>query len=93
MENDYHDDILYRNFIIYLKTPKTKKIETPSVSDKYYLSRPENQSLSLDEIVRKDPRTIEYKIMDIVAKMIGCFKPHICFCQPFHRCHNPVLPR
>ena len=68
VEKDYHDNPLFRNFIICLKTPKTKKLYSHFL-DKYYLSRPENQSLSLDEIVRKDPRTIGYKIMDIVGEM------------------------
>lgn len=37
--------------------------------DIYYLSRPVNHSLSLDEIIKKNPRTIEYEIVGIVDKM------------------------
>ena len=76
MEKDYHDNPLYRNFIICLKTPKTKKLYSHFL-DKYYLSRPENQSLSLDEIVKKDPRTIEYKIMGIVGEMRSVLNLHM----------------
>lgn len=65
---DYHDNPLFRNFIICLNTPKTKKLYSHFL-DKYYLSRPENQSLSLDEIIKKDPRTMEYEIMGIVDEM------------------------
>jgi integrase len=68
MEKDYHDNPLFRNFIICLKTPKTKKLYSHFL-DKYYLSRPENRSLSLDEIVKKDPRTIKHEIMGIVDEM------------------------
>ncbi len=68
MEKDHRDSPLYKNFIICLKTPKTKKLYSHFL-DKYYLSRPENQSLSLIEIVKKDPRTIGYEIMGIVDEM------------------------
>jgi integrase len=67
-KDDYHDDPIYRNFILSLKTPKTKKLYAHFL-DKYYLARPENQSLSLQGILKKDPRTIEYEIMAIVDEM------------------------
>ncbi len=67
-EDDYHNNRLYRNFILCLKTPKTKKLYSHFLY-KYYLSRPENCSLPLDELIKKDPRTIEYEIMDIVDEM------------------------
>ena len=72
VEKDYHDNPLFRNFIICLKTSKTKKLYSHFL-DKYYLSRPENRSLSLDDIVKKDPRTIEHEIMGIVNEMRSVF--------------------
>jgi integrase len=68
IKNEYHNNPLYRNFILCLKTPKTKKLYSHFLN-KYYLSRPENRSLSLDELIKKDPRTIEYEIMGIVDEM------------------------
>jgi hypothetical protein len=68
MEKDYRGNPLFRNFIICLKTPKTKKLYSHFL-DKYYLSRPEIRSLSLDDIIKKDPRAIEHEIMGIVDEM------------------------
>ena len=53
-EYDYHDNPTYRNFILCLKTPKTKKLYARFL-DKYYLSRSENDSLTLYEIIKKIP--------------------------------------
>jgi hypothetical protein len=49
---DRHNSQLYRNFMLSLKTPKTKKLYAHFL-DKYYLSRPENSSLPLEEIIKK----------------------------------------
>ena len=62
-EYDYHDNPIYLSFILCLKTPKTKKLYAHFL-DKYYLSRPENHSLTLDEIIKKDPRTHNTKSND-----------------------------
>ena len=40
------------NFILCLKTPKTKKLYARFL-DKYYLSRYDNHSLTLYEIIKK----------------------------------------
>ena len=77
-EYEYHNNPIYRNFILCLKTQKTKKLYAHFL-DKYYLSRSENHSLSLDEIIKKDPRTIEYEIMGIVDEMRSVLNL-LCFC-------------
>jgi hypothetical protein len=35
---------------------------------KYYLSRPENNCLTLDDILKKESRTIEHEIINIITK-------------------------
>jgi hypothetical protein len=59
IKNEYHNNPLYRNFILCLKTPKTKKLYSHFLN-KYYLSRPENRSLSLDELNKK--RSKDYRV-------------------------------
>jgi hypothetical protein len=56
----------YRNFVNSLSAEHTKRNYTHSFS-KYYLSKPENQRLSLDEILKKDVKMIEAKIIETIS--------------------------
>jgi len=58
----------YRNFINSLHVKYTKRNYTHSFS-KYYLSRPENQRLSLDEILQKNVKIIEAEIIETIIYM------------------------
>jgi|tagenome__1003787_1003787.scaffolds.fasta_scaffold20983234_8 integrase len=58
----------YRNFINSLSAKYTKRNYTHSFS-KYYLSRPENQRLSLDEILQKNVKIIEAEIIETIIYM------------------------
>ena len=65
---DHSSDPIFRNFINSIKSPITKKSYTQSLN-KYYLSRPENVNLTLQQIISKNPRTIEYELRDIIYEM------------------------
>ena len=55
---DHSSDPIFRNFINSIRSPVTKKSYTQSLN-KYYLSRPENIHLTLQQIISKNPKTIE----------------------------------
>lgn len=59
---------IYRNFINSLKSPQTKRSYAHSLFH-YYLKRPENQNLTLEEIISKSTKTIEYEIIEILYDM------------------------
>lgn len=65
---DHSSDPIYRNFVNSLRSPITKRGYSQSLN-KYYLSRPENQNLSLSEIISKNPKTIEYELIDLIYEM------------------------
>lgn len=58
----------YRNFVNSLKTPATKMLYEYSVK-KYYLSTPANKNLSIEQILEKPPKTIEYELIDCIYDM------------------------
>lgn len=58
----------YRNFVNSLHAPFTKRNYTYSLS-KYYLSSPENKGLTLDQILEKDVKSIEYEIIETMNYM------------------------
>ncbi|MGE0690908.1 MAG: hypothetical protein AB7O87_09975 [Candidatus Nitrosocosmicus sp.] len=59
---------LYRNFINSLKARHTKVVYAHTLY-KTYLCRSENQNLTLEDIIKKDPRKIEYELIDIIYEM------------------------
>jgi integrase len=58
----------YRNFVNSLSAEHTKRNYTHSFS-KYYLSKLENQRLSLDEIFKKNVKIIEAEIIETIIYM------------------------
>lgn len=60
----------YRNFVNSLHTECTKRNYIHCFS-KYYLPRPENKGLTLDQILQKDVKAIEYEIIDTIDYMKG----------------------
>ena len=60
--------LAYCNFVNSLHVKYTKRNYTHSFS-KYYLSRPENQRLSLDEILQKNVKIIEAEIIETIIYM------------------------
>jgi hypothetical protein len=56
------------NFVNSLSAKYTKRNYTHSFS-KYYLSRTENQRLSLDEILQKNVKIIETEIIETISYM------------------------
>jgi integrase len=58
----------YRNFINSLSAKYTKRNYTHSFP-KYYLSKPENQRLSLDDILKKNVKIIEAEIIETIVHM------------------------
>ncbi len=65
---DHSSDPIFRNFINSIRSPITKKQYIQSLN-KYYLSRPDNINLSLTEIISKNPKTIEYELIDVIYDM------------------------
>ncbi len=65
---EHSSDPIFRNFINSIKSPITTKSYTQSLN-KYYLSRPENINLTLQQIISKNPKTIEYELLDIIYEM------------------------
>ncbi len=66
--SDHSSDPIFRNFINSIRSPITKKSYTQSLN-RYYLSRPENINLTLHQIISKNPKTIEYELLDIIYEM------------------------
>ena len=66
--SDHSSDLFFRNFMNSIRSPITKKSYTQSLN-KYYLSRPENINLTLQQIISKNPKTIEYELLDIIYEM------------------------
>ena len=60
--------ILLIGLLSSLKTPRTKKLHTYYL-DKYYLARPENKNLTLDQILSKSSKEIEYGILGITDEI------------------------
>ncbi|MDN5847264.1 MAG: hypothetical protein L0H53_13435 [Candidatus Nitrosocosmicus sp.] len=58
----------YRNFVNSLKTPATKMLYEYSVK-KYHLSLPQNKNLTIEQILEKPPKTIEYELIDCIYDM------------------------
>lgn len=59
----------YLNFINSLKTAETK-YKYAHMFCKYYLSKPEIKCLSsLTDVLKKDPKTIEYELIQIITEM------------------------
>lgn len=67
-KKEYKNSPIYRNFVSSIKSPATKKAYGHKLL-RFYLSRPDNQSLTLEDIIKKDPKTIEYEIIDILYNM------------------------
>lgn len=66
---DYYDmSPAYRNFVNSLKTPATKMLYEYSIK-KFYLSLPHNQNLSIEQILEKPTKTIEYELIDCLFDM------------------------
>jgi hypothetical protein len=66
----YEQHHAYRLFLSSLKTSRTKKLYSYYLN-KYYLSRPENKNLTLDEILFKSTKEIENEIGDFVQNIIS----------------------
>ncbi|MGD9534837.1 MAG: hypothetical protein AB7V56_13850 [Candidatus Nitrosocosmicus sp.] len=67
--SDYYDlSPAYRNFVNSLKTPATKMLYEYSIK-KFYLSLPQNQNLSIEKILEKPTKTIEYELIDCLYDM------------------------
>lgn len=58
----------FRAFISTLKSKRTKDLYTLYLT-KYYLLRPENRQLTMDQILSKTPKEIEYELIGIVDEM------------------------
>lgn len=65
---DHSSDPIFRNFINSIRSPVTKKSYIQSLN-KYYLFRPDNINLTLQQIISKNPKTIEYELLDIIYDM------------------------
>lgn len=64
--------ILLTSFIaifLIISDPKLPKKGYIRSLNKYYLSRPENVNLSLPHIISKNPKTIQYELLDIIHDM------------------------
>lgn len=61
-------DIIFLNFYDSLKTERTKQLYTHYLQ-KYYLSRPDNQKLTLEQIISKDHKKIEAELISILSEM------------------------
>lgn len=64
----YENHPAYRVFLGSLKTQKTKYMYA-TYFIKYYLNRPENQGLTLTQILSKSPKEIEYELIAVVEEM------------------------
>lgn len=67
-QNQQQQHPAYRAFLGSLKSKRTKQLYSHYLQ-KYYLSRPENKSLSLAQILSKSPKEIEYELLGILEEM------------------------
>jgi hypothetical protein len=67
IDDNKKDHSSYHNFIYSIKSIQSQKIYEQMIF-KYYLSRPENNCLTLNDLLKKESRTIEHEIINIITK-------------------------
>lgn len=64
-KREFESSPIYRNFLNSIKSPATRLAYEHKLF-RFYLTKPYNQNLTLEDIIKKDPKTIEYEIIDII---------------------------